>query len=76
MLLQLPWWLMVKNPPAVHEVQETQVFSLGKDLLEMEIATHSSVLAWEMAWAEEPGGYSPRGGKRVRQSIVTKQQHS
>ena len=38
---------MLKNPPAVQETQEIQVRSLGeKDLLEEEVATHSSILAW------------------------------
>ena len=37
-----------------------QVQSLGlEDPLEKEMATHSSVLAWEILWTEEPGGYSP-----------------
>ena len=45
---------MVKNLPAV---QETWVRSLGQeDLLEKEMATHSSILAWEIPWTEEPGG--------------------
>ena len=44
---------MVKNPPAK---QETQVQSLGKeDTLEKEMATHSSILAWEIPWTEGPG---------------------
>ena len=44
---------MVKNPPAV---QEMWVRSLGqKDPLEKEMATHSSILAWEVPWTEEPG---------------------
>ena len=44
---------MVKNPPAK---QETQVQSLGQeDPLEKEMATHSSILAWEILWTEEPG---------------------
>ena len=38
-------------------VQETLVQSLGpEDPLEEEIATHSSILAWEIPWTEEPGG--------------------
>ena len=37
---------------------------LGKDPLETEMTTHSSVLAWEIPWTEEPCGYSPQGGKR------------
>ena len=38
------------------------VLSLGQeDRLEKEMATHSSILAWEIPWTEEPGGYSPWG---------------
>ena len=38
-------------------MQETRVRSLGwKDPLEKEMATHSSILAWEIPWTEEPGG--------------------
>ena len=47
----------VKNLPAIQETQETQVQSLvRKDPLEEEMATHSSILAWEIPWTEEPGG--------------------
>ena len=47
---------LVKNPPARQELQETQVRSLGgEDHLEEEMATHSSILAWEIPWTEEPG---------------------
>ena len=36
-------------------MQETQVLSLGgKDALEKEMATHSSILAWRISWTEEP----------------------
>ena len=42
------------NPPAK---QETRVQSLSQeDPLEKEIATHSSILVWEIPWTEEPGG--------------------
>ena len=38
-------------------MQETQVQSLGEeDPLEKEMTTHSSILAWETPWTEEPGG--------------------
>ena len=48
---------VVKNPPTMQEPQETQVRSLGwEDALEEEMATHSSILAWRIAWTEEPGG--------------------
>ena len=45
---------MVKNLPVM---QETQVRSLGQeDPLEKAMAPHSSILAWKIPWAEEPGG--------------------
>ena len=51
-----PGGSVVKNAPANEETQETWVQSLGwKDLLEEEMATHSSILAWEIPLA----GYSP-----------------
>ena len=41
---------------------ETWVQSLGwEDLLEKEMATHSSILAWKMPWIEEPGGLQSMG---------------
>ena len=50
---------MVKNLPAI---QETWVQSLGQeDSLEKEMTTHSSLLAWEIAWTEEPGGLQSTG---------------
>ena len=43
----------VKNPPTM---QESKVRSLGGEVpLEKEMATHSSILAWEIPWTEEPG---------------------
>ena len=48
-------------------MQETQVLSLGQvDLLEKEMATHFSVLAWKMSWTEEPGRLQSIGLQRVR----------
>ena len=53
----------VKNPPAT---QETQVQSLGwEDPLEKDMATHSSILAWEIPWTEEPGRLQSTGLQRV-----------
>ena len=55
-------------------MQETQVQSLGReDPLEKEIATHSSILAWEIPWTEEPGGIQSMAFRRVRYDLVTKQ---
>ena len=48
---------MVKNMPAMQETKESQTQSLGReDPLEEEIATYSSILAWEVPWTEEPDG--------------------
>ena len=45
---------------------ETRVQSLGpEDLLEKEMATHSSILAWKIPWMEEPGRLQPTGSQRV-----------
>ena len=47
---------VVKNRPAVQEMQEMWVWSLGwEDPLEKEIATHPATLDWEIQWTEEPG---------------------
>ena len=54
----------MKNLPAVQKTQEMRVWSLGQeDPLEEEIATHSSILAWEILWTEGLGGYSQKGHK-------------
>ena len=43
-------------------MQETQIQSLGlQNPPEKEMATHSSILAWEMPWTEEPGGLQSTG---------------
>ena len=53
---------VVKNPPARQEPQEMRVPSLGReDLLEEEMASHSSVLAWRIPWTEEPGRLQSMG---------------
>ena len=57
---------VVKNLPATQEILDTWVQSLGReDPLEKEMATHSSILAWEIPWAEEPGRLQPMGSQRV-----------
>ena len=63
---------MVENLPAK---QETQVRFLGQeDPPEKEMATHSSILAWRILWAEEPGGLQSMGLQRVGYDLATKQQ--
>ena len=57
---------MVKNLPAMQELQEMQVSSLGQeDPLEEGIPTHSSILVWRIPWTEEPGGLQSIGSRRV-----------
>jgi len=53
----------VNNLPAI---QETWVQALGQeDLLEEEMATHSSILAWKIPQREKPGGLQSMGSQRV-----------
>ena len=55
--------LVVKNLPT----NARDVGSLGQeDPLEKEMATHYSILAWEIPWTEEPGGLQFIGLQRVR----------
>ena len=53
-------------------MQETRVQSLGQDdPLEEEMSVHSSILAWEIPWTEEPGGLQ---SGRMRHKLATEQQ--
>jgi len=53
-------------------VRETRVQSLGReDLLEKEMAPHSSILAWKIPWTEEPGRLQSMGSQRVRHDGAT-----
>ena len=57
---------MVKNPPAN---AGGKVRSLGReDPLEENMATHSSILTWEIPWTEEPGGFQSMGSQRLGHS--------
>ena len=59
---------MVKHPPAT---RETGVRSLsGEDLLEKEMATHSSVLAWEIPWTKESSGLWSVGSQKSRTQLT------
>ena len=59
----------VKNWPVM---QEMQVQSLGwEDSQEKEMATHSSILAWEIPWTEEPGGLQSMESQIVRHDGAT-----
>ena len=72
-LVQKAWAALVaqrlKRLPAMWE---TQVWSLGpEDPLEKEMATHSSILAWEIPSTEEPGGLQSMGSQRVGHNWAT-----
>ena len=57
---------MVKTPPAnAGDVRDTVEFLGWEDLLEEEMATHSSTLAWKIPWTEELGGLQSMGLQRV-----------
>ena len=63
LLVSFPSASVVKNPPAQ---QEMWVLSLGQeDALKEEVATHSSLLVWDIPWTEEPGGLQSVGPQRV-----------
>ena len=51
----------------MQKTQETWIQSLGGKIpLEEELATHSSILAWEIPWTEEPGRLQSMGLQRVK----------
>ena len=57
----------------MQETQEMWVQSLGReDPLETEMATHSSILAWEIQWTEKPGRLQSMGWQRVGYDLATK----
>ena len=57
---------MALSVKSLTPMEETWVQSLGwKDPLEEGMAPHSSILAWEIPWTEEPGRLQPTGSQRV-----------
>ena len=59
---------VVKNPPA-----NTGDVDFGEDAQEKEMATYSSILAWEIPCTKKPGGIQSIGSQRVRHNLTTKQ---
>ena len=58
--------LVAQTVERLSTMRETGVQSLGQeDLLEKEMATHSSILAWKIPWTEEPGRLQSTGSQRV-----------
>ena len=72
MIMGLP--LVAQTVKRLPTTWEAWVQTLGQeDLLEKEMATHSSILAWKIPWTEEPGGLQSMGSRRV--SDMTEQLH-
>ena len=56
---------MVKNLPAMQEMEERWIRSLGpEDPLKGDMATHSSILDWRIPWTEEPGELQSMGSEK------------
>ena len=68
-------FLVTQTVKTLAAMQESQVCSLGQeDPLEKEMATHSSILAWEVPRTEEPWGLHSMGSQRVGHNVVTKEE--
>ena len=59
-----PGGSVAKNLPAM--ARDVGSIPGSEDPLEKEMATHSSILAWEIPWTEDPGGLQSMGSHRVR----------
>ena len=63
---------MAQTVKRLPTMRETWVQSLGReDLLEKEMATHSSILAWKILWTDEPGRLQSMGSQRVGHDWAT-----
>ena len=70
--LRIPRWLSGGKSACQCRRHRRQVQSLDwEDPLKEEMATHSSILAWEIPWAGEPGGLQSMGLQRVEHNLVT-----
>ena len=67
--------MVVKNPLAnTRYPGDAGLIPESGRSLEKEMATHCSILAWEIPWAEEPGGLQSMESQRVKHNLETKQQ--
>ena len=62
-----PW----KSPAKAGDAGDTGSIPGSGEPLELEMATHSSILAWKIPWTEEPGGLQSMGSQRVRHNSET-----
>ena len=71
--MDFPGGSVVRN---LHAMEEMRVQSLGQeDPLEKEMATHSSILVWEIPWTEEPGGLQSMW-LQIVDLVIQQQPHS
>ena len=70
--LGYPGGSVVKNPPA--NAGDTGSIPGSGNSLEKEMTTHSSAVAWEIPWIEQPGGLQSMGSQRLRHDLATEQQ--
>ena len=76
-LERLPWWLSGQDSARSAGGAGDVVWSLGwEDSLEEGVATHSSILAWEITWTVEPGGLWFIGSQRVNTTEMTEHAHA
>ena len=76
-ILDFPGGSVVKNLPTVQEMQETLVQSqVQDDPLEEGMATHSSILAWEIPWTEKPGGLQSMGLRKSQTQLKQLSMHA
>ena len=68
------WWAAVHGVVKSRTRLSDFTFTFHFHALEEELATHSSVLAWRIPWADEPGGLQSMGLQRVGYDLATKQQ--
>ena len=66
---------MGKNLPA-NAGEAGLITGVGRSLEQEELATHSSILAWEIPWTEEPGGLQSMGLQRVEHDLVIENAHT
>ena len=71
--LGFPGGSVVKNLPTKQETWVRNIPGSGYHL-QKEVATHSSILAWESPWTEKPVGLQSMGLQRVRHNLATKRQ--
>ena len=66
---------MGKNLPA-NAGEAGLITGVGRSLEEEELATHFSILAWEIPWTEETGGLQSMGLQRVEHDLVIENAHT